>query len=227
LILDLLEEEAQKSNLRIPASLFVKNIENVQGDEKDTIMFSIGYAPDKQGKMAMQFGSLNTLGGENRLNVAVTRAREKIILISSVYPEQLKTESLKNDGPTLLKRYLEFARDVHECRFIPTVTYRHQESTDWYLNTRLKAWSKELHSSVTFETNTLPYADVSIRNDQQYSGIILTDDSRYYQSLSAKDAHAYTPSLLRARNWHFRAIYSRHYWKDKEKVETELKGFSN
>lgn len=226
LILDLLEEEAQKQRIKIPATLFVKNIENVQGDEKDTIMFSIGYAPDKQGKLTMQFGSLNAAGGENRLNVAVTRAREKIILVSSIWPEQLKIESLKNDGPALLKKYLEFARDVHEQRFISTVSYQHQEGNDWYLNTRLKSWSDQLNrTGTTFETNVLPFADISIREANQYKGIILTDDSRYHQSLSAKDAHAYTPALLRTRNWHYRSIYSRHYWKDKEKVETELKGF--
>lgn len=224
LILDLLEDAAQQKNMRIPSTLFVKNIENVQGDEKDTILFSVGYAPDENGKMAMMFGSLNAMGGENRLNVAVTRAREKIILISSIWPEQLKTDGLKNDGPVLLKKYLEYARDVHDKRFEPAVNYQLKEDNDWYLNSRLKTWSEQLNLSVVFETNSLPYADVSIKKASEYKGIILTDDARYYQSLSAKDAHAYTPALLKARNWHYRSIYSRHYWKDKEKVETELKG---
>ncbi len=101
LVLDLLEAEAAKTGKIIPASLFVKNIENVQGDEKDIIIFSIGYAPDKKGKMSLQFGSLNAAGGENRLNVAVTRAREKIILVTSIWPEQMKVGSIKNEGPKL------------------------------------------------------------------------------------------------------------------------------
>ena len=95
LVLDLLEAEAAKTGKIIPPSLFVKNIENVQGDEKDIIIFSIGYAPDKKGKMSMQFGSLNAAGGENRLNVAVTRAREKIILVTSIWPEQTKSGKYK------------------------------------------------------------------------------------------------------------------------------------
>ena len=61
----------------IPDDLFVKNIENVQGDERDIIIFSVGYAPDKNGKMNHHFGSLNIQKGENRLNVAITRAKEK------------------------------------------------------------------------------------------------------------------------------------------------------
>src|SRR5690606_13129604 len=63
--------------------LFVKNIENVQGDERDIILFSIGYAPDETGRLTMQFGTLNSYGGENRLNVAITRAREQIHINSS------------------------------------------------------------------------------------------------------------------------------------------------
>lgn len=224
LILDLLEEAAQQHGLPIPTTLFVKNIENVQGDEKDTILFSIGYAPDEHGKMAMQFGSLNAIGGENRLNVAITRAREKIILISSIWPEQLKTDGLKNDGPVLLKRYLEYARLVHDNNFVSSVNYSLNESADWYLNARLKIWCDQLQLPAVFETNTLPYADISIRQGDHYKAIILTDDARYHQSLSAKDTHAYTPALLRARHWDFRTVYSRHYWKDKDKVETELKG---
>src|SRR5690606_31627296 len=107
LIMDLLDAESERRGTRIPSSLFVKNIENVQGDEKDIIIFSIGYAPGKKGRMTMQFGSLNTAGGENRLNVAVTRAREKIILVTSIWPEQLKTQESKHAGPRLLKEYLE------------------------------------------------------------------------------------------------------------------------
>src|SRR5690606_15799083 len=89
LILDLLETEAARRDVALPESLFVKNIENVQGDEKDVIIFSVGYAPDRRGRMVMQFGSLNLSGGENRLNVAITRARRQVIIVSSIWPEQL------------------------------------------------------------------------------------------------------------------------------------------
>src|SRR5207248_2644693 len=63
---------------------FVKNLENVQGDERDIILFSIGYGYDQNRRMTMNFGPLNKSGGERRLNVAVTRAREKVIVISSI-----------------------------------------------------------------------------------------------------------------------------------------------
>ena len=89
-----------------PKDLFVKNIENVQGDERDLIIFSIGYAPDANGRLNVQFGSLSQAGGENRLNVAVSRARQKVIVVTSIQPEDLKVEQTKNKGPKQLKSYL-------------------------------------------------------------------------------------------------------------------------
>src|SRR5690606_18900355 len=121
LIMDLLDDAFLSTGQSQPVSLFVKNIENVQGDEKDIIIFSIGYAPDKSKKLSMQFGSLNVAGGENRLNVAVTRAREKVIIVSSIWPEALRVEGVQHDGPKLLKQYLEYAREISERRFKPSV----------------------------------------------------------------------------------------------------------
>src|SRR5262249_59707131 len=68
---------------------FVKNLETVQGDERDVILLSVGYGRDAQGKMSMNFGPVNRDGGERRLNVAVTRAREKLIVVSSIKAHDL------------------------------------------------------------------------------------------------------------------------------------------
>jgi hypothetical protein len=222
LILDLLEAAAIDAGISLPSTLFVKNIENVQGDEKDIIIFSIGYAPDKKGKMMMLFGSLNATGGENRLNVAVTRAREKIILVSSIWPEQLKTDDSKNDGPRLLKEYLTFARDVDQRRFKPQITSLDGERSHGYLKNHLRQWSATRLNEFSFETNALPFSDISVQQRGNYLGILLTDDARYHQSQSVKEAHAYTPLLLSQKNWTYRMVYSRNYWRDREKVEHEI-----
>ncbi len=221
LVLDLLEAEAMKAGQTIPASLFVKNIENVQGDEKDIIIFSVGYAPDKKGKMIMQFGSLNAAGGENRLNVAITRAREKIILFTSIWPEQLKVDDIKNEGPKLLQKYLEYVRQVDRKEFkleqIPL-----QQNSSWYLSHRLQQWAVDRLKDYSFENQVLPFADVPVRQDNRYVGIILTDDGRYFSSLSPKDTYAYSPTLLTQKNWKHHRVYSRNLWKDREKMESEL-----
>ena len=226
LILDLLEERFAKERMVLPQTLFVKNIENVQGDEKDIIIFSVGYAPDKvKKKMNMQFGSLNQTGGENRLNVAVTRAREKIILICSIEPEQLHTEDLKNEGPRLLKKYLEFAREVYQRQFIPTVYENRKQQTTWYLNQQIKNWGEVKFPDFKFEVNSLPLADVHIKNNHAYLGIVLTDDMHYFNSLSEKDFFAYTPALMTRKNWDYHYVFSRNLWQDKEKVEEDLLRF--
>ena len=90
-------------------ALFIKNLETVQGDERDTIIFSIGYAPDINGKFTMNFGPLNKAEGERRLNVAVTRARYNVKLVGSIKPKDIDTERISTLGPKLLKQYIDFA----------------------------------------------------------------------------------------------------------------------
>ncbi|CAJ0855949.1 17301_t:CDS:10 [Entrophospora sp. SA101] len=88
-------------------NLFIKNLEEVQGDERDIIIFSTGYGPNKEGKIFLNFGPLNNEGGEKRLNVAISRAREKMIIVTSLLPDDLKriTEEDENrkPGPKLFK----------------------------------------------------------------------------------------------------------------------------
>ena len=91
---------------------FVKNLENVQGDESDVILFSVGYAPDENGRFTMNFGPLNLAGGERRLNVAITRAREQVVVFSSVHGSQIDAGEggrTKAVGASHLKAFLEYA----------------------------------------------------------------------------------------------------------------------
>lgn len=103
-----LREESRTEN-GSDVGLFVKNVESVQGDERDVIIFSIGYARDSEGRFPQRFGWLNTAGGENRLNVAITRARKRIIVIQSFDPDEILGES---GGPALLRSYLKYAEAV-------------------------------------------------------------------------------------------------------------------
>lgn len=89
---------------------FVKNLEEVQGDERDAIIFSIGYGFDQTGKMSMSFGPLNRQGGERRLNVAVTRARETVTVFASFQPEDIHLDRTRARGVHLLRSYLSFAK---------------------------------------------------------------------------------------------------------------------
>jgi superfamily I DNA and/or RNA helicase len=115
LIEDMLYEELDKNaelkeiatNSKEP--LFVKNLENVQGDERDVILFSVGYGPDKYGKVSMNFGPLNNAGGERRLNVAVSRARYEMLVYSTLTSGQIDLRRTNAKGVAGLKYFLEYA----------------------------------------------------------------------------------------------------------------------
>ena len=224
LILDVLEAKAVERNVLIPDKLFVKNIENVQGDEKDVIIFSTAYAPDKKGKLNMQFGSLNQAHGENRLNVAVTRARKKIIIVSSIHPEQLKVDDTKNEGPKLLKEYLKYASLVSKGNFKPEPFDQVKKSRSWYLKDKLIDWGNAEFGNCELKEE-LPFADITVVKDDQYAGLLITDDDLYYQSPSVKDSHVYTPFTLSGKHWKFRGIFSREYWQNSNNVTEELSRF--
>ncbi|VEU82438.1 AAA domain-containing protein [Acholeplasma hippikon] len=119
------EQEMFRKDDNEDTSLFIKNIENVQGDERDIIIFSMGYAKSKDGRLMRRFGWLNHEGGQNRLNVAITRAKKKIYFVSSLYPEEFKVDDLTSTGPKLLKDFMRY------CYF---VSNRNHEMTKEVLN---------------------------------------------------------------------------------------------
>jgi superfamily I DNA and/or RNA helicase len=216
LIYDLLETSFAQEQLPWPTSLIVKNIENVQGDEKDIIIFSIGYAADKKGKLHLQFGSLSQAGGENRLNVAITRAREKIVVVTSIHPEQLEVDDAKNEGPRLLRKYLEHARTVSSLQqTLPLFSEGASHSRDWYL-------SSKLHSEFV-KSSPLPFSEMIVSRLNKYEALLLTDDEHYRTALSAKAAHAYLPLLLEKKKWDFVRLFSRNYWMDTEKTLLDIR----
>lgn len=115
-----IEEAVNDFRLRNPAyesffdenkeePFFVKNLENVQGDERDTIMFSICYARNSQGKMYMRFGPLGAVGGERRLNVAITRAKYNVKLVGSILPTDIDLSRTDSEGVRLLREYIYYA----------------------------------------------------------------------------------------------------------------------
>ncbi|RBY84421.1 DUF4011 domain-containing protein [Blastococcus sp. TF02A-26] len=89
--------------------LFVKNLENVQGDERDVVFFSTGFSPDDRGVLPLNFGPLNRVGGERRLNVAITRARRQVVVFTSFDPAQLRAEQTASVGVKHLRAYLDLA----------------------------------------------------------------------------------------------------------------------
>lgn len=201
--LRMMNDERFAAAIQINAQISVKNIENIQGDEFDIVIFSVGYAPDTNGRLLMNFGTLNQTGGENRLNVAVTRAREKIYIVSSILPNQLNVENAQNEGPKMLKKYLEYALAISNGEFLHEPSFSESFRTDWFLKEQLKLRNRQYISE-------LPFADLTVKAaNGKYESLILTDDDLYFEGISPKESHAYLPMNLRAKGWKFERFWSR------------------
>lgn len=206
LIMDLLEQ----SDIVLPESLFVKNIENVQGDERDCIIFSVGYAPTVSGRMQLNFGSLSQAKGENRLNVAITRAREQIVVISSIYPQQLQVENTANEGARLLRAYLEYAFAVSQQGFHTNQLWNAatRPASAPTLAQRLQAADERLRPGH-------PFADlIAIDTGKHPTEMIMTDDLTLYRAVSARSVFVYQPLHFTRKLWQYRYVFSRNWWKN-------------
>lgn len=221
-IISYLETYALEHDFMIPDSLIIKNIENIQGDEKDIIIFSTVYAPDLAGRMIMNFGSLNLDGGENRLNVAITRAREKTYIVTSLMPQQLKVEDSKHDGPKLLKKYLEFAYQVSNETAKPYTPPTKKENKDWYLSSKIAEIAFDEFEEVSINKDT-PYLDLSILHQNQHIAGLLTDDELYHSAISIKASHVYKHFILKLKNWNYLTLFSRQYWSHPDHVRDQIK----
>ncbi|MFT5955141.1 MAG: hypothetical protein ACI8QD_001992, partial [Cyclobacteriaceae bacterium] len=224
LILDMLDDHLDLHE-NTASRVFVKNIENVQGDECDLLIFSTAYAKDETGKLQLRFGSLNQKGGGNRLNVAVTRAKKHIHIITSISAKDIKSENAKNDGPKLLKAYLQYAEDVSHSKWIPALQSSDSQEPTWYLKSRI-ASEFTIDEKFTL-TNALPFSDLVVTNREtdQYLGVIRTDDDQYYNSRSIKDIYVYQPAHLRNKGWPAFQVHSRQLWMNPDDTGDQLRLF--
>ena len=204
--MELIREELWKAGFQ-DASIKVRNIENVQGDEFDQVILSLGYAPNREGKLVTNFGLLSKSGAENRLNVAITRARKMLHVISSIEPEDFRPGQLANPGLDLLREFLAWVKVQSKVREIPPPEVKVPGfELHWSLKNQLlksdSGFSKEIPSAVM---------DL-IRTDQEGSQMaILTDDQRFFDAPTAKAAMAYHSILLEEKGWNWEWKWSRRF----------------
>lgn len=224
--------------------LFVKNIENVQGDERDIIIFSIGYAKNEEGKVYNRFGSLNQKGGENRLNVAVSRAKEGIIIVSSIEPEDLNVTNTSERGPKLLKSYLKYARAVSGGKIedINAVIQEINETVNTHVVQQALHFDSPFEEQVYQQLRNIGYEittqvgmsgyriDMAIVHPNDHSRYILgieCDGAMYHSSPSARERDVYRQRYVESRGWTIERIWSRNWWKDPineiERIDRRIK----
>jgi len=237
LIEDLLDEERRKDPSIEPyfaevelEPVFVKNLESVQGDERDIMYFSITYGPDLHGAVSMNFGPLNRDGGERRLNVAITRARHELRVFSSLQAEQMDLARTQAQGVRDLKHFLEFAE--RGLRALAEATHGGRGDFESPFEEAVaaalarKGW--ELHTQVGVSAFRIDLAVVHPDASGRYLTGIECDGATYHRSATARDRDKLREQVLRGLGWEILRIWSTDWWIDPrgtlEKIDARLRG---
>lgn len=198
-------------------AFFVKSLENVQGDERDTIIFSIGYAKDPTGKMAMRFGPLSQVGGERRLNVAITRAKYNVKLIGSIMPTDIDTDRVSQDGPKLLRKYIEFAMNGPDVILKDIDESEEVEFDSPFESSVYEFLDAEGYKVVTQVGCSGYKIDLGIKHPK-YSGVyvlgIECDGATYHSSRTARERDRLRQDVLEMMGWNIYRIWSTDWIKD-------------
>jgi very-short-patch-repair endonuclease len=224
---------------------FVKNIENVQGDERDIIIFSVAYAPSHPGGRVNQlFGSLNMKDGEKRLNVAVTRAIKSVEIVASIDPfTQLDVSTSAHDGPKHLKNYLCFAKSVAAQNFDvvdsllkeigPNLSVRGEAKANQFdspfeeeVFQALTAAGYQIHSQVGQSGFRIDLGIVHPKNPGRYLIGIECDGAMFHSGVSIRERDVFRQKFLEARGWKIHRIWSSSWWENRDrevrKIETMI-----
>lgn len=207
--------------------LFVKNLENVQGDERDVILFSVGYGPDQKGKVTMNFGPLNHQEGWKRLNVVVSRSRNQMIVFSVLKPEQIDLSRTSALGVEGLKRFLEFARNKNAL----AVTYHKQTMEKDKLLEVIAGEIEKMGYQVVKQVGKSNYRiDIGVvnpKNPSEYLAAVLIDGLQYYHTPTVRDKTVVQPFMLKRLRWNTIRVWAVEWFKNKEmtleRLQKELK----
>ncbi|MBB6414093.1 DUF3320 domain-containing protein [Mesorhizobium sangaii] len=198
--------------------VIVKNLENVQGDERDIILFSITFSQDNAGKRSMDFGALNRDGGERRLNVAVTRARQELIVFSGFTADQIDPNRTKAIGVQHLKTFLDFAErgavalPAQERGSVGALESPFEEAVAAELEKR--GWTIVPQVGISgFRV------DIGIRHPDlagAYLAGVECDGAAYHSSATARDRDKVREQVLRGLGWNIVRVWSTDWWFDLE-----------
>jgi len=188
---------------------FVKNIENVQGDERDVIFISVGYGPTiVGGKLAsMRFGPINSEGGERRLNVLFTRARFRCQIFASFDPEDIDSQKGKWPGPSILQQYLQFAKSGRVDSIHPTADVADSPFEEDVANViRSRGFIAD------YQVGDSGFRiDLGVKHPENPSHYILAvecDGATYHSALSARERDRHRQAILEQKGWTFHRIWS-------------------
>ena len=230
LIDDMLFEEFKKypeleefdRNSREP--VFIKNLENVQGDERDVILFSVGYGPDAEGNVSMNFGPLNREGGWRRLNVAITRARKSMIVYSVLRPEQIDLTRTRAEGLAGLKGFLEFAERGRSALAQRAGSLAKKD--DFLVQDMARAVESmgyEVKCNIGSSAFKMDMGIVDPGDRQRYLMGILLDGEHCREAATARDRFLLQPEVLEGLGWKVMRVWTLDWMDDPARVLGQIR----
>jgi hypothetical protein len=228
LIQDLLDHERNKDtniewafsseNLREP--VFVKNLETVQGDERDVILFSVTYGPDRSGHVTMNFGPLNKDGGERRLNVALTRSRLEMCVFSTLTPDKIDLSRTQAQGVIDLKHFLEFAQRGPSA--LGAAVYGsigdYESPFEIAVARALKQRGWNVHPQIGASAYRIDLGIVHPDKPGEFLAGIECDGAMYHSSACARERDTIRQTVLEGLGWTLFRVWSTDWWTNKQKA---------
>jgi very-short-patch-repair endonuclease len=199
----------------------VKNLENVQGDERDTIFVGVTYGPNERGTLAQNFGPVNAMGGERRLNVLFTRAKFRLDVFCSFDPTMLRVTESSPRGLCVLRDYLRFAKEKN----LETGRFTAREpGSDFEIEVSraLRAHGYEVHPQVGVAGYYLDLAVVDASRPGRYILGIECDGATYHSARSARDRDRLRQEVLQKLGWQIHRIWSTDWFRDPRGETTRL-----
>lgn len=200
--------------------LFVKNLENVQGDERDVILFSIGYGPDEKGRISMNFGPINQAGGGKRLNVAFSRARITMTIFSSIYSSDLKVTENSPEGLVAFRDFLKFA-EGHDLHPKSEETEAAGYAKAGILQSICNTITEHGYQCVPMVGHSDFHIDIAVVDPYEptkYLMGILLDGEGYRKTKNTRDREVAQIGVLNNLGWTLYRVWTIDWWDKREKV---------
>jgi very-short-patch-repair endonuclease len=208
---------------KTPEYFFIKNLENVQGDERDTIIIATVYGKNHEGRMFQRFGPINAEKGENRINVLVTRAKRRVVVCTSIEPNDI---SASNNGAQVLRRYLQFAKtgqlEDNSTNNIPDQDHWYDAPWEKWFHDRLEADGYIVNPQVGVSGWRI---DLGVMHKDYPDGYLcgVELDGKDHLKQSARDRDIERQSILEDKGWTIFRVWSIDFFSDKEGEYQALK----
>ena len=189
---------------------FIKNLETVQGDERDTIIFSIAYGKDANGKLLHNFGPLNRVGGERRLNVAVTRAKENVQLVASIHASDIDLSRTKAVGAKLLREYLDYAQNG-SIALESNDMLNSSENKEFAFDNELRDFLIKKGYKIDIQVGSSSFKvglAIKKEDNSDYLLAIESDGESYHNAKNTRDRDRLRQEILERMGWRFYRVWS-------------------